>query len=106
MKFIIILIIIVSLVLLITACNNEDVVKTQCVKNSDCTTPDEFLIQSNCPFQSVCISGLCKVVCPLVFGGETDTSECSKDSDCDCRDRGNRSLECKCIDLKCFSVEG
>jgi hypothetical protein len=70
-----------------------------CETDSDCKTPMQFLVQSNCPFTSSCIEGTCAVVCPLF------ESTCSSDADCDCSIRGDRSMDCKCIDNSCVSVE-
>lgn len=69
-----------------------------CVIDSDCKTPEYFLVQSNCPFDSVCIRNQCAVICPMV-------DSCEKDSDCNCYWRGQRSLECRCLENKCASVE-
>jgi hypothetical protein len=48
-----------------------------CVKDSDCETPFEYLIRSNCPYTSLCLSGKCNVICPnydgRVLPGENDT---------------------------------
>ena len=35
-----------------------------CVENSDCETPGEYLVQSRCPFTSMCLKNKCAVVCP------------------------------------------
>lgn len=35
-----------------------------CAVDSDCITPEEYLIQSRCPFSSKCLAGKCAVVCP------------------------------------------
>lgn len=42
----------------------EKVLDNLCVKNSDCETPGEYLIQSRCPFVSICLKNKCNVVCP------------------------------------------
>ena len=82
-----------------------------CSINEECHTPMEFLVQSNCPFGSACIDDTCKVVCPLTYhdtNPEVSRSHqvtCEKDSDCDCSDRGSRSLDCRCVDSNCVSVE-
>lgn len=70
-----------------------------CETNSDCETPMEYLIQSNCPFGTACIDSKCVVVCPMI-------TTCEMDSDCDCNERGERSLDCSCINNKCVSIEG
>lgn len=42
----------------------EKVLETTCVSNDDCETPGEYLIQSRCPFTSICLENKCAVVCP------------------------------------------
>ncbi|MBW2990571.1 hypothetical protein KY348_02585 [Candidatus Woesearchaeota archaeon] len=82
-----------------------------CTVNEECKTPMEFLVQSNCPFGSACIDSKCKVVCPLFYhdpNPEISKSypfTCEDDSDCDCSEREQRTIECRCADNKCVSVE-
>jgi hypothetical protein len=42
----------------------EKVTEVSCRKNSECSTPGEYLIQSRCPFRSLCLQNKCSVVCP------------------------------------------
>jgi hypothetical protein len=42
----------------------EKTLNTACVKASDCQTPGEYLIRSNCPYTSLCLANKCTVVCP------------------------------------------
>lgn len=35
-----------------------------CTKEKDCETPSEYLIRSDCPYQSKCIQNVCTVICP------------------------------------------
>jgi len=42
----------------------EKISEISCVKNRDCVTPAEYLIQSRCPFTSLCLQNKCAVVCP------------------------------------------
>lgn len=44
--------------------NVEKVLEIACVRNDDCETPLEYLIQSRCPFVSLCLDNKCAVVCP------------------------------------------
>jgi hypothetical protein len=82
-----------------------------CSANEDCKTPADFLIQSNCPFGSACIDSKCSVVCPLSYhdpNPEISRSypvTCEADSDCDCSERGQRTIKCLCHDNACVSVE-
>lgn len=71
----------------------------KCNVDLDCRTPMEFLVQSNCPFSSTCLENECRVICPLF------EESCVRDSDCDCSWRGNRTLDCLCLNEKCVSVE-
>ena len=38
-----------------------------CSTETDCETPSEYLIRSDCPYQSKCIQNICTVICPY-FG--------------------------------------
>jgi hypothetical protein len=82
-----------------------------CKVDTDCITPADYLIQSNCPFSSLCIDSVCKVVCPLYPYSENPsplesyTVQCNSNADCDCSERGERTLECKCSNGICYSVE-
>ncbi|MCU0679403.1 MAG: hypothetical protein MUC28_03085 [Planctomycetes bacterium] len=42
----------------------EKISTTTCARHEDCQTPFEYLVQSRCPFTSLCLNGLCSVVCP------------------------------------------
>ncbi|MBU2566844.1 hypothetical protein KKG46_04790 [Patescibacteria group bacterium] len=83
-----------------------------CESNDECRTPFDYLIRSNCPFVSACIENTCKVVCPLFYHdlnpeiSQSHITMCKEDDDCDCSERGELSLGCKCLDDKCVSVEG
>jgi enhancing lycopene biosynthesis protein 2 len=44
----------------------EEVTGTSCQLNSECETPASYLIQSRCPFTSICLENKCTVVCPTV----------------------------------------
>ena len=80
-----------------------------CSTHEECSTPIEYLIQSNCPFGAACIDQRCKVVCPLSYHDLEESISrpimCEQDEDCDCSERYNRTIECKCLDNKCLSVE-
>jgi len=45
----------------------EKTLTTSCTKDADCTTPNEYLLMSRCPFTSKCIEKQCAVVCPHSF---------------------------------------
>jgi hypothetical protein len=42
----------------------EEITDVSCKVNSDCQTPMEYLVQSRCPFTSICLEKRCTVVCP------------------------------------------
>jgi hypothetical protein len=42
----------------------EKITDTDCRRDSECATPEEYLLMSRCPFASKCIDGKCAVVCP------------------------------------------
>jgi len=44
----------------------EKVTEVSCSQDSECETPMEYLVQSRCPFTSLCIDNKCTVVCPHV----------------------------------------
>ena len=48
-----------------------EVLGQNCQVNSDCEIPFNYAIQSNCPYDSMCIKNNCTVVCPIPF---TDVS--------------------------------
>lgn len=49
----------------------EKVTGESCAQNSDCKTPGEYLIQSRCPFTSLCLQNTCTIVCPAQNGWKT-----------------------------------
>ena len=75
-----------------------------CTQDADCKTPRDYLIQSNCAFDSVCIDNICRVVCPMPDYNMTAES-CETNEDCDCEERGIKTFECVCSNGRCFSVE-
>lgn len=36
----------------------------ECKNSNECETPFEYLIQSRCPFTTLCLQNSCQVVCP------------------------------------------
>jgi eight-cysteine-cluster-containing protein len=51
-------------------CSDYTIAKTtneSCTKDSDCTTPGEYLMMSHCPYTSKCVNEKCAVVCPFPF---------------------------------------
>ncbi len=60
-----------------------EVTDDTCTVDSDCETPQEYLVRSDCPYQSICVDGKCSVVCPEgvpvqppVVGGDRDEHGC------------------------------
>lgn len=76
----------------------ESNVWASCSGQFECQTPMDYLIQSNCPFDSACIAGTCQVICPLL-------ANCEQDADCNCSERGVKTLDCVCYHNSCVSVE-
>lgn len=56
----------------------EQIEKT-CSQHMDCETPAEYLIRSNCPYESRCINDICTVVCPIYSEGMIDGSTSSNE---------------------------
>lgn len=86
----------------------KEVPSNNCQTKNDCETPFEFLIQSNCPFESACIEGHCQVVCPLPSndpGEQAWRAACKSDNDCDCSMRAEKTIKCLCLDDKCVSIK-
>jgi hypothetical protein len=44
----------------------EKVTGKTCKQNYDCETPMDYLMQSRCPFTSLCLENKCTVICPNV----------------------------------------
>jgi len=44
----------------------DKVTDETCKQDADCETPMEYLVQSRCPFTSLCLENKCTVVCPDV----------------------------------------
>ncbi len=42
----------------------EKTTDVACAVDSECVTPEEYLLMSRCPFTSKCIGGKCAVICP------------------------------------------
>ncbi len=42
----------------------EKVTDISCTAHTECETPMEYLVQSRCPFTSLCLKSKCTVVCP------------------------------------------
>lgn len=40
------------------------ILNTACQADTDCDTPAEYLLRSNCPYTSLCLDNKCVVVCP------------------------------------------
>ena len=82
-----------------------------CSVSSDCELPMDYAIRSNCPFDSLCIGGSCRVVCPMSYHDPNFSVSksyyyaCEFDVDCNCSERGSKSLSCKCVENRCVSVE-
>lgn len=77
-----------------------------CSKSQECELPMNYAVQSNCPFQSACLDGVCRVVCPIWNQGSASyVVSCQMDSDCDCAERSEKTQKCVCSSGSCVSVE-
>ncbi len=85
-------------------------VSESCTLDSDCKTPMDYLIRSNCPFQSMCIENKCSVVCVGPYKTEQDElnkiSQCNKNADCNCSTfyAGIDIKKCSCINGLCTAI--
>lgn len=57
-----------------------EVLSQSCQTDNDCETPTEYAIQSNCPYDSVCIENKCTVTCPAPFTGSRISDAGPKDA--------------------------
>jgi heat shock protein HslJ len=57
-----------------------EVLGQSCQTDNDCETPAEYAIQSNCPYDSVCIENKCTVICPAPFTGSRISDTGPKDA--------------------------
>lgn len=46
----------------------EKTLNVACQQDSECVTPPQYLVRSNCPYTSLCLKGRCAVVCPSHVG--------------------------------------
>lgn len=54
-----------------------EVLEKSCTKDSECVTPNDYLIRSSCPYTSKCLESKCTVVCPIFDGTKyPDVREC------------------------------
>jgi hypothetical protein len=84
-----------------------------CASESDCVTPGEYLLRSDCPFGSACIEGSCQVVCQMWAHSSNEQDNlsfpvpCETAADCSCDGYGGRdTLSCSCLKGVCTAVVG
>ncbi|MFZ2038358.1 MAG: hypothetical protein WAV11_00230 [Minisyncoccia bacterium] len=63
-----------------------EILNKSCQKDTECETPGDYLIRSNCPYTSLCLEKKCTVVCPTqtqnsvssstLIGGDRDEHGC------------------------------
>jgi hypothetical protein len=41
-----------------------EVTDAKCEERTDCSTPEEYLMRSSCPYTSLCLQKKCTIVCP------------------------------------------
>ncbi len=82
----------------------------KCIIDTDCKTPGEYMIRSNCSFTSKCINNRCNVVCIGSYKTKEEElnkiPQCSRNEDCDCSlfYKGTDIFECSCIDKLCIAI--
>ncbi len=106
-------------ILALTSCAQKQVMPVAdgnpgaaCATHEDCVTPGSYLMRSNCPFTSRCISDHCAVVCPMQQvisngsgGWKSQHTACHEDSDCDCAEyAASDRMSCVCFDRACWAV--
>ena len=47
---------------------------TSCTQDSECATPAKYLVQSSCPYTSLCLNNNCTVVCPGQIAAQEETN--------------------------------
>jgi hypothetical protein len=70
------LLVLLSLVLLLSACNQtvevgDGSVGSVCNIDDDCNLPTEYALKSNCPYEIRCQDKACTVICPLDDGQDS-----------------------------------
>ena len=48
----------------------RETLDVSCKKDEECETPGRYLVQSNCPYTSLCLKNKCNVVCPNYSGAQ------------------------------------
>lgn len=91
--------------LLLAACASPAATQGDaCRIDTDCVTPQDYLIRSVCAYSSHCIDGTCRVTCLMYdysSGGSTPIA-CSDASTCNCSEYVPANAErCACISGSC-----
>ena len=99
----------------ISSCSHSQNLSTKqvCLTDGECETPGEYLLRSDCPFDSACIDGTCKVICQMwTLSPDADDYAsfpvmCETDEDCSCEGYSAKDLiKCSCIREVCTAVVG
>ncbi|OGF25410.1 hypothetical protein A2331_01180 [Candidatus Falkowbacteria bacterium RIFOXYB2_FULL_34_18] len=83
----------------------------ECLIHSDCKTPFEYMVRSDCPFESRCLENKCRVVCPRAFDSKLKESinkkQCGENKDCQCehyKDKNINNENCRCVEGQCLAI--
>ncbi len=83
--------------------------KMSCSVDADCALPMSYAVRSDCPYDSKCIEGVCRVVCIFPYGSIEDELEgkvmCLNDVGCNCSSYVQDKMHsCRCLDGLCMLV--
>src|SRR3989339_695720 len=83
----------------------------ECLIHPDCKTPFEYMVRSDCPFESRCLENKCRVVCPRAFDSKLKESinkkQCGENKDCQCehyKDKNINNENCRCVEGQCLAI--
>ncbi len=80
--------------------NQNGTVGEPCREDVDCSTPFDYIRRSTCHYTSLCLDGVCSVVCPQNLPEEPSPA-CTSDSNCSCN-RFFAPGQCKCVNTTCM----
>src|SRR3989339_688811 len=73
--------------------------------------PFEYMVRSDCPFESRCLENKCRVVCPRAFDSKLKESinkkQCGENKDCQCehyKDKNINNENCRCVEGQCLAI--
>ncbi|RJR31168.1 PspC domain-containing protein [Candidatus Parcubacteria bacterium] len=90
--------------------SSNEVIEMDCLKNDDCPQAWDYAVLSSCPYQSVCLDNSCAIACPVgeyrsdISQSAGNKAGCQNDTDCNCENRVNEFISCKCVDNLCLAI--